>query len=350
MLKTHQFINIPFRNRIDNLTMTRFHKKRARDSYSKAQVFFHGISIEEIENKFKDRDIKFESRSPKIEINFKLKQEFSLKSWRESQPKFLEKLYELGLYPLTQPFLDPHIKSIEFYFDENLNAQKICEELKKIHFRGQYIDAKPLLSQIENNEKLTFENYKDNLKKPLIEVMGDTRTDKLFGKIDSNVERYKSLKGWHNPIMKTSNQDLIEEETIIKNKTIQLLQKWLEIVDYFQKIDTELKLLETKYSLRKNEEDDEQFENMYEDYEEIKKNVLESTLFETNGNIYESKELLLKLLHDCYSYELKKCESTSLNDWLDNESLLTTAITSGMLRKIRIGRLFFGISCLNCTE
>ena len=62
-------------------------------------------------------------------------------------------------------------------------------------------------------------------------------------------------------------------ETIIKNKTIQLLQKWLEIVDYFQKIDTELKLLETKYSLRKNEEDDEQFENMYEDYEEIKKNA-----------------------------------------------------------------------------
>ena len=70
---------------------------------------------------------------------------------------------------------------------------------------------------------------------------------------------------------------------------------------------------------------------MYEDYEEIKKSVLESTLFETNGEIYESKELLLELLHDCYSYELKKCESTSLNDWLDNESLLTTAITSGML-------------------
>ena len=148
--------------------------------------------------------------------------------------------------------------------------------------------------------------------------------------IDENVVKYQEYQKLHKKSKGfAANSRIFTEqqqpEKEIESNTIKKIQDILEISDYMQNIETEIEFLRNKHGL--TEDDDELFEEITKNYVKIKVNL--EMLNNTIENPDDIIDLLSATLYDCYSYELDKCLTAPLNDWLMNEKLLKEATIRG---------------------
>ena len=94
-----------------------------------------------------------------------------------------------------------------------------------------------------------------------------------------------------------------------------------------QTIENEIEVLRNKHGVNE-EDDDELFEEIIENYGKMKDNLETQNTFENPEDIID---WLSATLYDCYTYELEKCLTAPLNDWLMNEKLLGKATIRGRI-------------------
>ena len=133
---------------------------------------------------------------------------------------------------------------------------------------------------------------------------------------------------------RTTNSRIISDqpEKEIESNTVKKIQDILEISDYMQTIENEIEFLRNKHGVNEDD-DDELFEEITENYGKMKDNLETQNTFENPEDIID---WLSATLYDCYTYELEKCLTAPLNDWLMNEKLLGKATIRG--------KIFFPIS------
>ena len=307
------------------------------DGRTKADLIFQGIDRELLYSKLKRLKI---SNDDSCEIRVLSHKKFKSGIVIDKLPEFIptNKLRRvIGKCGLTLTRNVSHYKNIKsavVYFENSENKVEILNKLRNLQHSDEFFKVSNLDGNDMDSDKekhIMSPGIRHQTMRLLAEVFGDNLTERLFSNFDNNVAKYKEWQSWHtNPTFKTLHQDLADEETTLKNKTMQILQHFLESRQYISKIDHELKNIQEKYSLLAMDENriiDEHLEHIIENYAETKNEIMHLLdKVEPNGDkIYQSKEKFVKILHQCYSYELQKCQTAPLNDWLESEHLLILA-------------------------
>ena len=249
---------------------------------------------------------------------------------------------------------NPQVGSAFIWFDgdilKSFSSEELCLKLQNLRVgqRNISMDIKPsnqvefqkCLSKSENDEEevvprtgvsqIDFD--KNSLTNMVQTTLGSKWATRMIQEIDENVIKYQEYQKMHKKSMefaRTTNSRIISDqlEKEIESNTVKKIQDILEISDYMQTIENEIEFLRNKHGV--NEEDnDELFEEITENYGKMKHNLETQNTFENPDDIID---WLSATLYDCYTYELEKCLTAPLNDWLMNEKLLGKATIRGTI-------------------
>ena len=237
---------------------------------------------------------------------------------------------------------------------KSISSEELCLKLQNLRVgqRNISMDIKPsnevefqnCLSRSENDTSYYEEEVvpetgvsqidfdKNSLTNMVQTTLGLKWATRMIQEIDENVIKYQEYQKMHKKSMefaRTTNSRIISDqlEKEIESNTVKKIQDILEISDYMQTIENEIEFLRNKHGV--NEEDnDELFEEITENYGKMKDNLETQNTFENPDNIID---WLSATLYDCYTYELEKCLTAPLNDWLMNEKLLGKATIRGTI-------------------
>ena len=238
---------------------------------------------------------------------------------------------------------------------KSISSEELCLKLQNLRVgqRNISMDIKPsnqvefqkCLSKSENDEEevvprtgvsqIDFD--KNSLTNMVQTTLGSKWATRMIQEIDENVIKYQEYQKMHKKSMefaRTTNSRIISDqpEKEIESNTVKKIQDILEISDYMQTIENEIEFLRNKHGVNEDD-DDELFEEITENYGKMKDNLETQNTFENPDDIID---WLSATLYDCYTYELEKCLTAPLNDWLMNEKLLGKATIRG--------KIFFPIS------
>ena len=266
----------------------------------------------------------------------------------------------LSLPPKFRSYMDHYRKHVTqvgsafIWFDgdilKSFSSEELCLKLQNLRVgqRNISMDIKPsnqvefqkCLSKSENDEEevvprtgvsqIDFD--KNSLTNMVQTTLGSKWATRMIQEIDENVIKYQEYQKMHKKSMefaRTTNSRIISEqpEKEIESNTVKKIQDILEISDYMQTIENEIEFLRNKHGVNE-EDDDELFEEITENYGKMKDNLETQNTFENPEDIID---WLSATLYDCYTYELEKCLTAPLNDWLMNEKLLGKATIRGRI-------------------
>ena len=249
---------------------------------------------------------------------------------------------------------NPQVGSAFIWFDgdilKSFSSEELCLKLQNLRVgqRNISMDIKPsnqvefqkCLSKSENDEEevvprtgVSQIDFDKNSLTNMVQItLGSKWATRMIQEIDENVIKYQEYQTMHKKSMefaRTTNSRIISEqpEKEIESNTVKKIQDILEISDYMQTIENEIEFLRNKHGVNE-EDDDELFEEITENYGKMKDNLETQNTFENPEDIID---WLSATLYDCYTYELEKCLTAPLNDWLMNEKLLGKATIRGRI-------------------